>query len=144
MSTEVRGSIRTHAAYAQGKMLDHSRWSGVLPRLITPSDIDIVFDDARNCRVCFCELSRSSSTWIGISTGQRRLYSRLVASGHGKVFAVLLKHCTPVSNDIDTYSGVESFQVMRFAALLGTATSDVLPGSEWPTWVSKFYDGQSL
>ena len=50
-----RGGIYREAAYALGKMLNHSEWYGKLARGITASDIDFVID--ANGRIIFGELS---------------------------------------------------------------------------------------
>lgn len=135
-----RGDIYCEQAYAQGKMLDNSSWD--LPRHITPSDIDMVFDDARLGRLLFVELSSCCITWDTVSIGQRKLYSQLVANGCNKVFAVLAKHDVPTTSRINTRNDITHFQVMYFAALFGHATSQVYPGGIWPRFVDEFYAGK--
>ena len=135
----TRGKIYCEQAYAQGKMLDNSSWE--LPRMITPSDIDLVFDDGQMGRIIFVELSSSETHWNLLSVGQRRLYSRLVAKGHGKVFAALCKHSVPQDQQINTRNDIDTFQVMYFGSLLGYATSPLYQGTLWANFVTKFYEG---
>lgn len=138
----TRGSIYCEQAYAQGKMLDNSKWK--LPRNITPSDIDIVFDDTQHGRVLFVELTSSHTTWNTVSTGQRLLYSGLVIRGCNRVFASLAKHTVPINLQIDTRNDITHFQVMYYASLLGWATSQVYTGDLWPEFVDAFYEGKAF
>lgn len=112
-----RGAIRSLAAYAQGKMLDHSAWSGVLPRNITPSDIDMCLDNDGN--ILYCELSRNADGWIGpdgkthsrIGYGQMLLYFNAIGP-ISKNLSVLLHHSVPTDRAINTLADIECFQVM--------------------------------
>jgi hypothetical protein len=99
-----RGSIHTPEAYAQGKMLDHSKWNGQLPRNITPSDVDMVVNSGR-CTM-FIELSTSADNWPALSRGQGQLYSALVKSAPDLHLAALCYHETPVTKQIDTMNGL--------------------------------------
>ena len=134
------GAIICEQAYAQGKMLDNSKWQ--LPRGITPSDIDMVFDDRRYGRILFVELSRLHLTWNTVPVGQRKLHAGLVSAGYNKVFSCLAKHNVPPQLQIDTRNHIEHFQIMYFAALLGFATSKVFTGDLWPLFVDEFYAGK--
>lgn len=134
------GKIACELAYAQGKMLDHSQWN--LPRGITPSDIDVVFEDALHGRVLLVELSRNFAHWTSLSKGQQLLYSRLVCLGTGRIFAALCQHGVPMEEQIDTRNAITRFQVMYFGALLGWATSPVYEGELWPRFVDEFFRGQ--
>ena len=109
MSTSIKpGAIHSLEAYAQGKMLDHSGWYGILPRGITPSDIDTVFDNKGD--ILFCELSRHHPIWSDLSRGQLMLYFNAIGPV-SKHFAVLLKHSVD-GRQIDTMKDVDSFHVM--------------------------------
>lgn len=108
-----RGAINVEKAYALGKMLDHSSWqkgSEVLPRGITPGDIDASFDNKG--KILFCEFSSSQTQWCDLDIGQLRLYKACVMdSPH---CAVLCKHNVTLADNrpIDTRFDVQSFQVM--------------------------------
>ena len=109
MSTSIKpGAIHSLEAYAQGKMLDHSGWYGILPRGITPSDIDAVFDNGGD--ILFCELSSQHATWGDLSRGQLLTYFNTIGpvSRH---FAVLLKHSVS-GRQIDTLNDIDSFHIM--------------------------------
>lgn len=105
------GAIYCEQAYAQGKMLDSSGWSGFLPRTITPSDIDHVFDNAG--RMVFTEFSSKTSDWGKLPVGQRLLYENLLKSSGGRHVAALCQHNTPKDKQIDTRKGVIAFSLMR-------------------------------
>jgi hypothetical protein len=128
------GHIFAPEAYAQGKMLDSSSWHGKLPRGITPSDIDLVFDNNGKC--LFCELSRHCTEWPQIECGQRWLYESLVKRGH---VAVLLKHSAPLDRPIDTLKDIESFSVMHLDMTGRISFSAIYSGSHWVRFVDKFY-----
>lgn len=55
------GSIRNLERYKQ--LYEHSKWYGLLPRGITPSDIDVVFDFKLRARMLFCEFTTACTTW---------------------------------------------------------------------------------
>jgi len=119
------GGIRCPEAYAQGKMLDHSWWSGQMRGKITPSDIDMVVE-SYGCAL-FCEISRDHETLDDLATGQRILLQTLarLAGGH---CVVLLRHgLFSLSKPIDTANDIMSATVYFDA---GTS-SVVLDGSEW-------------
>lgn len=102
----IRGAVFSEQAYAQGKMLDHSEWS--LPRKITPSDIDMCFDN--DGRVLYCEISRHHSKWPELHIGQIKLYQAAVKSTQN--LSVLCKHSVPANRQINTRSDIERFSVM--------------------------------
>jgi len=103
-----RGSIIAEAAYAQGKMLDHSGWAGQLARNITPSDRDFNID--ANGRIIFGEASSNYESWDEVSIGQRRFYENCIRGTEH--CAVLCRHRVPTMQQVNTYSAFESFQVM--------------------------------
>ena len=103
------GRILCEAAYAQGKMLDHSGFG--LPRGISPSDIDMTIDN--NGQTLVVELSSQQSDWNNIAIGQRKTYEQLVHYGRGSVVALLAKHSTPREQSIKTASNaIRSVHVM--------------------------------
>lgn len=105
---EERGAIRCEQAYAQGKMLNNSAWRKVLPRNITPSDFDMVFDNAGD--IIFGELSSSTFDWCELETGQRLAYWDAIRGSRN--LAVLCKHSISSRYQINTYTDIEAFSVM--------------------------------
>lgn len=105
------GAIYALEAYAQGKLLDHSGWYGILPRRITPSDIDMII--ANGQRFLFVELKSCISTWDKLERGQLKLYEDLVLAGRGNSFAALAKHKQPAEGKhIDTVNDIIEFSWM--------------------------------
>jgi len=140
MSGFNRGAIRNRERYFQG--YDHSAWSKVLPRNITPSDIDVVFDNARNARVMFCEFSSQARVWRDKPQGQRLLYQQLLSTNNYANASVICYHNTPSAKDIDTLSGVLSFHVMRKKrgeVIYLPAEDKAYAGDLWPDFVLSFY-----
>jgi hypothetical protein len=137
-----RGKVSCELAYAQGKMLDHSGWIGLLPRGSSPSDIDLIFDDRKHGRVLFVELSSTVHQWNLLQKAQREIHERLVAGGFGKILSVVCKHSVPHDRQIDTHADIQRFQIMYFGALLGWATSPVMSGEWWPSFVAEFFAGK--
>ena len=133
MSGSERGAVYCEQAYAQGKMLDNSEWNG-LPRKITPSDLDLCFDN--NGWLLLCELSSESTEWQMLQRGQRMLYESFVR--RGQMAAALLKHSVPQSRQIRTCSDIEHFQVMFFRERI--TCGPVWPGHLWGRFVQKWYD----
>jgi hypothetical protein len=131
--TGQRGWIFAEDAYAQGKMLNHGGWNGVLPRRITPSDVDMVFDNAG--KIIFIELSSSCSCWQEITPGQRLLYENAIKGGAH--CACLCKHSVPVSMQIDTRYDIDSFQIMVWD--YGLVYSKIQPGAYWQQFVSNWF-----
>lgn len=145
------GVIYNEAAYKQSKMLNHSSWQKgdrVLPRGITPSDIDMGFlppDNSSNFgldnngSVIFGELTRGFANWLNIRYGQRRFYEACI--DHTPHCAVLCQHNVPLSENrqIDTRIDIISFQVMLFD--FGFVRCDPYNGNEnWQTFVFKWFE----
>jgi hypothetical protein len=133
--TVMRGSMFAPAAYALGKMLDHSGWK--LDRGITPSDFDMAIDNDGS--IMFCELSSWASRWAETKEGQRRLYRNAIRDG--KHCAVLCRH--PVKPEeqrqIDSCYDIESFEVMFYD--FGPVYSGVLDGNAgWQWFVKKWIE----
>lgn len=140
-----RGSIVVEEAYAQGKMLDSSSWDGLLPRNITPSDVDLVFDDLKYGRRLFCEFARNYMDWRDVPRGQSQLYRSLVVSGCGSTYAALVSHDVPIDQTIDTLHDVMTFQVMRYREPNSATLSQVTVGWQaWQVTVESFYRGETL
>lgn len=123
-NTVRRGDVFCEAAYAQSKMLCNSSWS--LPRLITPSDIDLVFDNRGE--MMLCELSRHHQWWSQLNKGQRVLYEELARKG---CLCVLLNHSVPPTRQIDTRNNINTF---AFCLMDGRdlVASPPQPGHQWP------------
>lgn len=130
------GQIYNQERYLRGKLLDHSGWYGKLPRRITPSDIDFVFDNGK-CQM-LCELSSRRACWAALSAGQRRLYENLVKSGFGTIEAVCCWHADVPT--INTFDDVIAFQVMRFAEHGGYCVGDIIGGEKWRQHVLDFFN----
>ena len=109
VNVQKRGAVYAEQAYAQGKMLDHSEWDGVLPRQITPSDVDMVLDNWG--RIVFVEFSRECGSWLELSIGQRKFYQAAVGKA-GRHIAALCQHSTPVDQQVKTRTGVVSVEFM--------------------------------
>lgn len=118
-------------AYAQGKMLDSSGWSGLLARGITPSDIDW-FVESSGCYL-FAEFSRDCVEIDCLSRGQQLAYTRLSRRPNGDAVAVC-KHSVPTTRAIDTKSDVEACTVY-FA---GGTKSVLLCNDQWQQLVVKW------
>jgi len=131
-----RGVIRCEEAYAQGKMLDNSAWN-YLPRGITPSDIDLVFDNAG--RMLICELSRHHARWGALrkhAPGQVSLYEILVRRG---CTAALLKHSVPSTQTICSRNDIDSFAIMKRNGDGLFISEKPRDGSEWPAFVDDWF-----
>ena len=135
--TDQRGWIFAEDAYAQGKMLDHTGWRSLLPRRITPSDIDVAFDN--NAQVIFTELSRFHSDWRALKPGQRMLYENVIKGGAH--CACLVKHSVPDAVQINTRSDVETFHVMIWD--YGLVYSSIFPGKHWAKFVLDWFTGEN-
>lgn len=141
----IRGAIYNLDAYEQGKMLDSSSWNGFLPRMITPSDIDHVFDNSG--RMLFVEFSKDylKRTWGDVKKGQRLIYERLVMDGNGKHVAVLCYHNVPNGRQVDTRTDIEHFQAMYFNChLRDVRYSDIRNGCEWEQFVKQWFDNPEV
>ncbi len=133
------GQIINVAAYAQGKMLDHSQWAGRLPRSITPSDIDFVLADGRF--FLFVELSSRHDHWNELAVGQRRLFEDLILRDGERTVAVLARHnAGGQERQIDTLNDVVSFEVLfgASAGRLGVYFSD--ESGEWARFVLAWFE----
>jgi len=109
------GSIFSKEAYALGKMLDHSSWNGRLPRNITPSDIDMTFDN--NGDVLACELSRKHKEWKDVPLGQRLIYERFVFNGTYRHIAAICYHTVApdFGRKIDSRDDIKVFQLLVYS-----------------------------
>jgi hypothetical protein len=123
------GSIICEQSYAQGKMLDHSRWH--LSRGVTPSDIDFVVESYG----CFlwCELTKNACDWDSLKTGQRMLYDSL-AKIPGNNVVCLARHSVPRGKKVDTFNDIEAVAV-RWAC---GSKSLLLEKSGWQTLVTEW------
>ena len=138
-----RGAIRNEAAYALGKMLDHKDWQRGekrLPRCITPSDADMVFDNYGSG--IWCEVSRTRRTWASLERGQRLLYeSAILKTNH---CAALCKHSVPpdAEREINTRADIESFQIMLWSLHHQTLfLTEVFEGNQrWQDFVFSWYE----
>jgi hypothetical protein len=139
---ERAGSIILAQAYAASKMLDNSRWNGILRNKITPSDVDhpsvgLCFDN--NGAVLFCDFSISCADWSQhgrFLKGQRWLYESIIkGSRHA---AILCKHDVrgELCRQIDTLADVQSFQVMVWD--FGPVLSPVWAGKWWQRFVTRW------
>lgn len=137
-----RGSILAEQAYALGKMLNHEEWH-TLPRNITPSDIDMVFDN--NGMFLLCELKQNTADWQQLkknSYGQWLLYSNLVLNGQGKHLAACVQHVRPEQGKaINTMTDVIAFQVMAChkGRIVYSAVIPTRKGEHWRRFVECFY-----
>lgn len=119
------GGIRCPEAYAQGKMLDHSAWSGQMARGITPSDID-AFIESSGCFL-FWELTRDAGKLEDIATGQRIALARLAKLPGTHCLAILRHGLFSISKLIDTANDINEATIY-----FDTGTRHVvLDGAEW-------------
>lgn len=125
------GSIMCREAYAQGKMLNHSGWSGLLARGITPSDIDF-YVESSGCYL-FAEFSRECVELDCLPRGQHLAYTRLSRRPNGDAVAIC-RHSVPSDREIDTKTDVEACTVY-FAS--GTK-SVLLCNDQWQQLVTKW------
>jgi hypothetical protein len=134
--SEERGRINHKQAYAQGKMLNHAAWNAILPRGITPSDVDFFFDNKG--QAILCELSSSASNWHELTIGQRLGYWNLIRGT--RHIAVLCKHSVSSQYEINTYADIEAFSVMY--DLNGTlTTTPIYKGVKaWQHMVDKWFN----
>lgn len=132
------GGIRCPEAYAQGKMLDHSWWSGKMRGKITPSDIDMVVES----HGCFllCEISRSFDTLEELSTGQRILLQRFAKIPGTHCVAILRHGLFSMSRPVETANDIVSATIYFDR---GTCCS-VLDGLQWREFaVAWTYDARN-
>lgn len=134
----MKGEIYSLEAYARGKLLDHSGWCEVLPRGITPSDIDFVMDN--NGRVLLGELNSRSCEWSLLPFGQRKVYESLVGAGAGNIVAVCCQHAIPSEGEkINTVTDVLRFQWLYLNREGYVVPSRVCDGSLWVRFVYNWF-----
>lgn len=142
-----KGSILVEQAYAQGKMLDSSGWFGVLPRGITPCDIDHVFDN--NGHMIFLEITSQWRTWEEFKEhcfGQWSVYKSLVIFGQSRHVSVLWFHAIPINVQINTFRDCESFSVMWMQCHDDRKRMTVSPavgGDKWPGFVKLWFSDRA-
>lgn len=141
MAIIERGAIRSEEAYVHGKMLDHSSWQKgalVLPRNITPSDHDMVFD-ALGQRALLCELSRPFSQWRELPRAQVMAYVSSILWTEN--LGILCHHSVPSDSQINTRSDIESFQVMLAPPHDPLLFTEVFVGNQrWQRFVFGWYN----
>lgn len=127
------GKILCEEAYAQGKMVNSEAWSDLLPRGITPSDADLIFDS--NGKILMTELSRTKRRWRDIARGQFILYQNFIMAGRGDIVAALAKHSVH-GRAICSVSDIDSFQVMFLhQGMSSPALTSVIDGDRWKEFV---------
>lgn len=133
---QQRGLIFAEQAYAQSKMLDHSGWQNKerpLPRKITASDIDFVFDNLGF--VLYGELHRGRTEWKNLKFGQRLMYENLIKNTPN--CAVLCIHESPHDRAIRTREDVIAFQPMFYD--FGIVVCATCEGNEaWQKFVEEW------
>jgi len=137
---ERRGEVRYRDRFSQ--QIEHNGWCDVLPRSITPSDIDVVFDNMRLARTLFCEFSSAVSVWGGKQNGQRYLYQQLLKTNNYKNGCVLCRHNVPVERNVNSFNDVVSFHLMRANAgrvYYMPSEEEPFPGTLWVDFVKAFY-----
>lgn len=137
---ERRGEVRHRARFAQ--QIEHDGWFGALPRKISPSDIDVVFDNMLMARTLFCEFSSAVSVWSGKEIGQQYLYQQLLKTNNYKNGSVLCRHNIPVERNVNSLNDVVSFHVMRAKAgvvYFMPSETEPFPGTLWVDFVKSFY-----
>lgn len=98
------GGIRCPEAYAQGKMLDHSWWSGRMRGRITPSDID-AFVESYGC-VLWWEITRDAETIDDLAAGQRIAMKALLGFKGIHAVAILRHGLMSISKPINTATDI--------------------------------------
>ena len=102
------GRILVEQAYAQGKMLQASAWSGDFPRGITPSDIDYVVESGGY--FLFAEFNRGTGLFSELMGGQRYLYEKLWKISPRFLVAVV-GHNAPRDRPLCSKTDIESLEV---------------------------------
>jgi len=103
---ERRGEVKHRARFAQ--QVEHNGWCDILPRNITPSDIDVVFDNMLMTRMLFCEFSSAVSLWGCKSGGQRYLYQQLLKTNNYRNGCVLCRHNVSVERNVNSLNDAVS------------------------------------
>ena len=129
--TDGRGVVLSEDAYAQGKMLDHSEWFGRLPRGSTPSDIDMVYDNAS--KVLYCELNRNFEHWMQVNRAQRWMYENILIGSEN--CSVLLRHDVGIDRKIKTASDIISFHPIVWSNNFIIASRIFYGSSHWQRFV---------
>lgn len=128
------GSIIREEAYCLGKVLESSEWNGLLRDHITPSDIDLIFDNRG--AILYADFSINCDQWEQIRQTLRGQYLAYEAAiKHGPHCAVICKHSVKpdLLRKIRTLSDVERFQVMVWD--FGPIFSPVYDGTYWQHFV---------
>lgn len=133
--SSTAGSIIREEAYCLGKVLESSGWNGLLRDKITPSDIDLIFDNRGS--ILFADFSIQCDRWEEVKAklrGQYMAYEAAVA--HGPHCAAICKHSVKpdLLRKIDTLRDVERFQVMVWD--YGPVLSPVYDGAYWQHFVT--------
>jgi hypothetical protein len=107
------GIIYNPDLYSKTQNMSSAGWAGILPRHITPSDIDMIFDNRG--KLLFCEYKSFDCKWEDLSTGQKALYQHIIENGvrddgKHKHSVALCYHSLPEGRDIDTRRDVISFR----------------------------------
>lgn len=136
------GEIRYLERYKQ--LFNHSPWDGILPNGITPSDIDVVFDNKMRARLLFCEFTCKETLWEQKPYGQRTLYMQLLRTNNYENACVLCNHNVPAEQQINSIIDVLSFQMMRIPNRSGEvkfypSRDKAYDGSKWLDFVKMFY-----
>jgi hypothetical protein len=132
-----RGAIFAEEAYAQGKMLENSSWNSVLPRGITPSDTDMVFDNLG--AIIHGELSSAVKEWTALARGQRWTYQSKIK--HNACHCAVLAHHNVKPEygcKIDTLRDILTFQVMVFF-WCDFRVSRIIEGAHWQKFVTSWF-----
>ena len=153
ISEPRKGAIYDREAYLQSKLVDCSGWANremygkaILPRGITPSDIDVVMNPGmfqldNGGHVLCIELSTKSATWANLSRGQYLAAQSMVTAGQGKIAAAACILPLTERQELGYQLG------MRHRAAIGlTEVSDaiVIVVSEETRAISLAYNGEIL
>lgn len=104
------GGIQCPDLYARAKMLNNTGWLNKLPRGITPSDIDLVFENKG--RTLLVELSPTIRDWKFVAAGQRGVYETQVLQQRGACASVIARHETEYDKYIDTLRDIKDWELM--------------------------------
>lgn len=131
------GKIHNLELYAKAKLLDFSGWKGKLPRNITPSDIDMVFDTGK--KLLFCELKSWKCGWGDLSIGQRILYDHMLQTSRGKMMVAICYHSLPEGRQIDTTTDILEFQFAFRNNCNVLRVSEWIPGAAFVPFVQYLF-----
>lgn len=149
---DKRGAIFAPEAYARGKMLESDDWHGLLPRNITPSDIDAVVTDSafpfgenlmivdNDKKILLMEFSTHTCLWSELKYGQRLAYANLVRVGKGAIMGVCALVSPEYGKAINTVKDIVSFQVMQLDKNRNILYRPVIvnESGEWIKFVQSF------